>query len=158
MVNYPTIQEQEITVFKTTSKIMLVDDEKDFVEMLSLRLKENEENVIAAYNGQECLDTLEKIQVDVIILDVKMPGMDGIETLKQIKKRHPLVEVILLTGHGTIQSAVEGMKLGAFDFLLKPADFKELTEKLTKAKERRKEQMERIQKAEAAILLRQSKI
>jgi DNA-binding NtrC family response regulator len=145
-------------VFKTTSKIMLVDDEKDFVEMLSLRLKENEENVIAAYNGQECLDTLEKIQVDVIILDVKMPGMDGIETLKQIKKRHPLVEVILLTGHGTIQSAVEGMKLGAFDFLLKPADFKELTEKLTKAKERRKEQMERIQKAEAAILLRQSKI
>ncbi|EMS80696.1 response regulator [Desulfotignum phosphitoxidans] len=145
-------------MFKTTSKIMLVDDEKDFVEMLSLRLKENEENVIAAYNGQECLDTLEKIQVDVIILDVKMPGMDGIETLKQIKKRHPLVEVILLTGHGTIQSAVEGMKLGAFDFLLKPADFKELTEKLTKAKERRKEQMERIQKAEAAILLRQSKI
>ncbi len=158
VVDYPTIQEQEITVFKTTSKIMLVDDEKDFVEMLSLRLKENEENVIAAYNGQECLDTLEKTQVDVIILDVKMPGMDGIETLKQIKKRHPLVEVILLTGHGTIQSAVEGMKLGAFDFLLKPADFKELTEKLTKAKERRKEQMERIQKAEAAILLRQSKI
>ncbi len=145
-------------MFKTTSKIMLVDDEKDFVEMLSLRLKENEENVIAAYNGQECLDALEKTQVDVIILDVKMPGMDGIETLKQIKKRHPLVEVIMLTGHGTIQSAVEGMKLGAFDFLLKPADFKALTEKLNKAKERRKEQMERIQKAEAAILLRQSKI
>jgi DNA-binding NtrC family response regulator len=137
---------------------MLVDDEKDFVEMLSLRLKENEENVIAAYNGQECLDILEKTPVDVIILDVKMPGMDGIETLKQIKKRHPLVEVILLTGHGTIQSAVEGMKLGAFDFLLKPADFKELTEKLNNAKKRKKEQMERIQKAEAAILLRQSKI
>ena len=145
-------------MFKISSKIMLVDDEKDFVEMLSLRLKENEENVIAAYNGQECLDILEKTPVDVIILDAKMPGMDGIETLKQIKKRHPLVEVILLTGHGTIQSAVEGMKLGAFDFLLKPADFKELTEKLNNAKKRKKEQMERIQKAEAAILLRQSKI
>ncbi|MDZ7663725.1 MAG: response regulator [Desulfotignum sp.] len=145
-------------MFKISSKIMLVDDEKDFVEMLSLRLKENDENVIAAYNGQECLDILEKTPVDVIILDVKMPGMDGIETLKQIKKRHPLVEVILLTGHGTIQSAVEGMKLGAFDFLLKPADFKELTEKLNNAKKRKKEQMERIQKAEAAILLRQSKI
>jgi DNA-binding NtrC family response regulator len=145
-------------VFKTSSNIMLVDDEKDFVEMLSLRLTENKENVIAAYNGQECLDTLEKTQVDVIILDVKMPGMDGIETLKKIKKSHPLVEVILLTGHGTIQSAVEGMKLGAFDFLLKPADFKELTEKLNKARTRKKEQMERIQKAEAAMLLRQSKI
>jgi DNA-binding NtrC family response regulator len=84
--------------------------------------------------------------------------MDGIETLKQIKARHPLIEVILLTGHGTIQSAVEGMKLGAFDFLLKPADFKELTEKLNKARERKKEQMERIQKAEAAMLLRQSKL
>jgi FixJ family two-component response regulator len=64
----------------------------------------------------------------------------------------------MLTGHGTIQAAVEGMKLGAFDFLLKPADFKELTEKLKRARERRKEHMERIQKAEAAMLLRQSKI
>jgi DNA-binding NtrC family response regulator len=158
MSNYPIIQEQETNVFKTSSKIMLVDDEKDFVEMLSLRLKENGENIISVYNGRECLDTLEKTPVDVVILDVKMPGMDGIETLKEIKKRHPLVEVIMLTGHGTIQSAVEGMKLGAFDFLLKPADFKELTEKLVKARERKKDQMERIQKAEAAMLLRQTKI
>jgi DNA-binding NtrC family response regulator len=145
-------------VFKISSHILLVDDEKDFVEMLSLRLKENGEDVLAVHSGQACLETLEKESIDVIILDVKMPGMDGIETLKKIKKLHPLVEVIMLTGHGTIQSAVEGMKLGAFDFLLKPADFKALTEKLNKAKERRKEQMERIQKAEAAILLRQSKI
>ncbi len=70
-------------MFKTSSKIMLVDDEKDFVEMLSLRLKENGESVIAAYNGRECLDTLKKTPVDVVILDVKMPGMDGIETLKK---------------------------------------------------------------------------
>jgi DNA-binding NtrC family response regulator len=145
-------------VFKISSHILLVDDEKDFVEMLSLRLKENGEDVLAVHSGQACLETLEKESIDVIILHVKMPGMDGIETLKKIKKLHPLVEVIMLTGHGTIQSAVEGMKLGAFDFLLKPADFKALTEKLNKAKERRKEQMERIQKAEAAILLRQSKI
>ncbi len=145
-------------MFKTSSKIMLVDDEKDFVEMLSLRLKENGESVIAAYNGRECLDTLKKTPVDVVILDVKMPGMDGIETLKKIKNQYPLVEVIMLTGHGTIQSAVEGMKLGAFDFLLKPADFEELTGKLIKAREHKKEQMERIQKAETAMLLRQSKI
>ena len=145
-------------MFKTPSHILLVDDEKDFVEMLSLRLQENGEDVLAAYNGQECLETLEKKTIDVIILDVKMPGMDGIETLKKIKKLHHLVEVIMLTGHGTIQAAVEGMKLGAFDFLLKPADFKELTEKLNRARERRKEQVERIQKAERAMLLRQSKI
>jgi DNA-binding NtrC family response regulator len=145
-------------VYKIPSHILLVDDEKDFVEMLSLRLKENDENVLAAHSGQECLETLEKTTVDVVVLDVKMPGMDGIETLKEIKKRHPLVEVIMLTGHGTIQSAVEGMKLGAFDFLLKPADFKELTEKIKRARERRTEQVERIQKAEAAMLLRQTKI
>ena len=145
-------------MFKTPSHILLVDDEKDFVEMLSLRLQENGENVLAAYNGKECLEILEEKNIDVIILDVKMPGMDGIETLKKVKNLHPLVEVIMLTGHGTIQAAVEGMKLGAFDFLLKPADFKELTEKLNRARERRKEQVERIQKAEAAMLLRQSKI
>lgn len=145
-------------MYKISSHILLVDDEKDFVEMLSLRLKENDENVLAAHSGQECLETLEKTTVDVVVLDVKMPGMDGIETLKEIKKRHPLVEVIMLTGHGTIQSAVEGMKLGAFDFLLKPADFKELTEKIKRARERRTEQVERIQKAEAAMLLRQTKI
>jgi DNA-binding NtrC family response regulator len=145
-------------VYKIPSHILLVDDEKDFVEMLSLRLKENDENVLAAHSGRECLETLEKTTVDVVVLDVKMPGMDGIETLKEIKKRHPLVEVIMLTGHGTIQSAVEGMKLGAFDFLLKPADFKELTEKIKRARERRTEQVERIQKAEAAMLLRQTKI
>ena len=145
-------------MFKTKSTIMLVDDEKDFVEILSLRLTENGENVISAYNGSECLKALEKNGIDVIILDVKMPGMDGIETLKEIKKNHPLVEVIMLTGHGTIQAAVEGMKLGAFDFLLKPADFDELTRKLNNARQRRIEQMERIRQAESAALLRQSSV
>jgi len=145
-------------MFKTSSHILLVDDEKDFVEMLSLRLQENGEDVLSAYNGKECLKTLEEKNIEVVILDVKMPGMDGIETLKKIKAQYPLVEVIMLTGHGTIQAAVEGMKLGAFDFLLKPADFKELTNKLNQARERRKEQVARIQKAETAMLLRQSKI
>jgi DNA-binding NtrC family response regulator len=145
-------------MFKTPSYIMLVDDEEDFVEMLSLRLKETGENVVAAYNGQECLDTLEKTEIDVIILDVKMPGMDGIETLQEIKKRHPLVEVIMLTGHGTIDSAVKGMKLGAYDYLFKPADFDDLTIKLNKARRRRHDQMERIRQAESDMLLRRSKI
>jgi len=137
---------------------MLVDDEEDFVEMLSLRLKEIDENVVAVYSGSACLETLEKMEIDVIILDVKMPGMDGIEALQEIKKRYPLVEVIMLTGHGTMESAVQGMKLGAFDFLFKPADFEELTGKLNQARQRKLDQMERIRKAEAAMLLRRSKI
>lgn len=145
-------------MFKTVSYIMLVDDEEDFVEMLSLRLKEKGEHVLAAFSGQQCLDTLKQSEVDVIILDIKMPGMDGIETLQEIKKRYPLVEVIMLTGHGTKEAAVQGMKLGAYDFLFKPADFDELTEKVNLARIRKQEHMERIRKAEATLLLRSAKI
>ena len=106
-------------MIKIPTKILLVDDEKDFVEMLSLRLKEIGEKVTPAHSGKECLETLEaKKNIDVVILDIKMPGMDGIETLTEVKKRFPLVEVIMLTGHGSTDTAVEGMKLGAFDYLL----------------------------------------
>ncbi len=145
-------------MFKTPSRVLLVDDEKDFVEMLSLRLEENGEKVLQAYSGLECLEILQKTDIDVVILDVKMPGMDGIETLQEIKKRYPLVEVIMLTGHGTLESAVQGMKLGAYDFLFKPADFEDLTEKLNNARKRKHEQEERIRKAEAESLLRSSKV
>jgi DNA-binding response OmpR family regulator len=92
----------------------------------------------------------------VVILDILMPGMDGIETLKEIKRKRPLVEVIMLTGHGTTESAVEGMKLGAFDYLLKPARFEELTAKLEAARRRKDEQEERIRQAEAKLLVRRS--
>lgn len=145
-------------MFKTPSRILLVDDEKDFVEMLTLRLQEIGEEVLQAYSGLECLEKLKETEIDVVILDVKMPGMDGIETLQEIKKRYPLVEVIMLTGHGTIETAVQGMKQGAYDFLIKPADFEDLTTKLNKARERRHDQMERIRKAEATSLLRRSNI
>jgi DNA-binding NtrC family response regulator len=145
-------------MFKTPSRILLVDDEKDFVEMLALRLQEIGEEVLQAYSGLESLEKLKETEIDVVILDVKMPGMDGIETLQEIKKNYPLVEVIMLTGHGTIETAVQGMKLGAYDFLIKPADFDDLTAKLNKARERRHDQMERIRKAEATSLLRRSNI
>jgi DNA-binding NtrC family response regulator len=145
-------------MFKTPSRILLVDDEKDFVEMLTLRLEEIGEEVLQAYSGQESLEKMKDAEVDVVILDIKMPGMDGIETLQEIKKRYPLVEVIMLTGHGTIETAVQGMKLGAYDFLIKPADFDDLVTKLNKARERRHDQMERIRKAEATSLLRGSNI
>jgi len=143
-------------MIKIPARVLIVDDEVDFVEMLSLRLKEAGEKVTPAYNGRECIEILGKTDIDVVILDIKMPGMDGIETLKEIKKRFPLVEVIMLTGHGTTETAVDGMKLGAFDYLLKPADFSELLEKLEGARKRKEEQEERIRKAEARFLLRKS--
>lgn len=141
-------------MIRIPARILLVDDEQDFVEILSMRLEEAGENVTAAYNGQECLDKLETQEFDVVILDIKMPGMDGIQTLRKIKILYPLVEVILLTGHGTTETAVEGMKLGAYDYLLKPADFEDLTTKLEGARKRKEEQEERIRKAEARLLLR----
>ena len=136
------------------TRILLVDDEKDFVEMLSMRLTESGEQVTVAYSGQECLEKLARTEVDVVILDIKMPGMDGIQTLREIKGMFPLVEVILLTGHGTTETAVKGMKLGAFDYLLKPADFEDLSAKLEGAKKKKDEQDERIRQAEARLLLR----
>ncbi|MBW1782655.1 MAG: response regulator [Deltaproteobacteria bacterium] len=143
-------------MIKIPTKVLLVDDEKDFVEMLSLRLQEAGEKVSPAYSGKECLEALEQLNIDVVVLDIKMPGMDGIETLREIKKRFPLVEVIMLTGHGSTETAVEGMKLGAFDYLMKPADFDDLTAKLQGARKRKDEQEERIRKAEATLLVRKS--
>ena len=143
-------------MIKIPNRILLVDDEKDFVEMLGLRLEEIGERVTPANSGRECLQVLEKKEIDVVILDILMPGMDGIATLKEIKSKHPLVEVIMLTGHGTTESAVEGMKLGAFDYLLKPARFEELTAKLEAARQRKDEQEERIRQAEAKLLVRRS--
>ena len=139
---------------KIPTRILLVDDEKDFVEMLSLRLEEEGEIVTRAYDGRMCLQVLEKEPIDIIILDIKMPGMDGIQTLKQIKSLQPLVEVILLTGHGSAETAVEGMKLGAFDYLLKPADFDDLKVKVLSARKKKEEQEERIRKAEVRLMLR----
>ena len=143
-------------MIKIPIRVLIVDDEVDFVEMLSLRLEEAGEKVVPAYNGRECLEILKKLDIDVVILDIKMPGMDGIQTLKEIKKGFPLVEVIMLTGHGTTETAVEGMKMGAFDYLLKPTDFQDLLDKLENARKRKDEQEERIRKAEEKLLLRKS--
>lgn len=143
-------------MIKIPINILLVDDEKDFVEMLALRLGDEGHRVRSAYSGQEALQALTETESDVVILDIKMPGMDGIETLKEIRTRYPIVEVILLTGHGSIDTAVEGMKAGAFDYLLKPADFEELKTKLAGAQIRKYEQEERIRQAEAKALIRRT--
>ncbi len=141
---------------KIPINILIVDDEVDFVEMLCLRLQDQGNNVKGVYDGQACLQALAEDDFDVVVLDIKMPGMDGIETLGEIKRQAPIAEVILLTGHGSIETAVEGMKLGAFDYLRKPASFDELVTKLEGARKRKAEQEERIRKAEAQALLRKT--
>jgi DNA-binding NtrC family response regulator len=102
-------------MMKIPINILIVDDERDFVEMLSLRLTDEGHRVRSAFSGQEALTILDETEegalpeTDVVILDIKMPGMDGIDTLKLIKTRHPVVEVILLTGHGAVDTAVVGL-------------------------------------------------
>ena len=142
--------------------ILLVDDEPDFVEMLSLRLADEGHRVQTALSGQEALSLLAEgdpdqlPEIDVVVLDIKMPGMDGLAVLKQIKAGYPSLEVILLTGHGAVDTAVEGLKAGAFDYLLKPADYDDLLKKLNAAQKQKREHEERLRQAEARSLMRRS--
>jgi DNA-binding NtrC family response regulator len=128
-------------------RILLVDDEKDFVEALAERLRNRNFHVTSAFNGEEALKVLKEYNFDVAIVDVRMPGMDGIDVLKEIKKLKPLTEVLMLTGHGTVETAIEGMKHGAFDYLMKPCEIGALLEKIRKASERKADQEERIRRA-----------
>jgi len=143
-------------MIKIPAKVLIVDDERDFVQMFSLRLQSQGEKVSSAYSGKEALEVLARVPIDVVILDIRMPVMDGIDTLKQIKNIYPLIEVILLTGHGSTETAVEGMKLGAFDYLMKPAEFEEIRLKVENARKRKDDQEERIRQAEVRLLLRRS--
>ncbi|UCG12612.1 MAG: response regulator, partial [Deltaproteobacteria bacterium] len=114
-----------------TPVILLVDDDVPFVEAMTKILNKKDLPVVAAHSGQEALEKLaEDSTIDVVLLDVKMPGMDGVATLREIKRLHPLVEVILLTAHAAVESAIEGMKLGAHDYLIKPVDLDELVSKI----------------------------
>jgi DNA-binding NtrC family response regulator len=114
-------------------KVMLVDDEKDFLETLCKRLTKRKLDVTSANSGQEAIAKIQEFPVDVVVLDVRMPGMNGIETLKEIKKIKPSVEVIMLTAHADVQVAIEGMELGAFDYLMKPMEIDDLLYKLQDA-------------------------
>lgn len=114
--------------------VLLVDDEAPFVETMAKRLKKRDLDIIPALSGEAALELLQKhANIEVVILDVKMPGMDGIETLREIKKSYPLAEVIMLTGHATVETGIEGMKLGAFDYLMKPCDTEQLVSKVNQA-------------------------
>ena len=128
--------------------VLLVDDEEDFLDTLLKRLLKRRIKATGAGSGEEALKILKETPPDVVVLDVRMQGMDGIQTLKEIKKIRPLVEVIMLTGHANLEIAVEGMEAGAFDYLMKPTDVDELLYKLEDAFKRKKIQEQKIRRLE----------
>lgn len=128
-------------------RLLLVDDEEMYLEYLSKRLINRGYDVTKCLTGEEALQKVKTDNFDVIILDVLLPGIDGIETLREINKSKPLSEVIMLTGHTSLESGMEGMKLGAFDYLRKPCDTEELVSKIDQAYRRKVSQEERIRKA-----------
>ncbi|MFA5903657.1 MAG: response regulator [Desulfobacula sp.] len=129
-------------------KLLLVDDEKAFLDTITKRLEIRDIDVSAVYSGKEALAEIEKNKtVEVIVLDVKMPEMDGIQTLVELKRKAPLVEVIMLTGHATVETAIDGMKLGAFDYLMKPCDIDALIGKVKGAAAKKREHEEKITEA-----------
>ncbi len=129
----------------TIATILLIDDEISFVETMAKRLTKRNFKVISAFSGDDGLNQIKQHSgIEIVILDVKMPGKNGIETLKEIKQFYPLVEVIMLTGHATVETGIEGMKLGAFDYMMKPCDMDQLLSKLTEAAEKKQKHEEKI--------------
>ena len=114
-------------------RVLIVDDEEEFVQLLSERLTIRDFDVTTSLSGEDALKKLKGYNFDLVILDVAMPGMDGVEVLREIKRIKPLTEVIMLTGHATVEAAIEGMKLGALDFLMKPCETEEQVAKINKA-------------------------
>lgn len=114
-------------------KLMLVDDEKRYLQTTAKLMEKKGIDVVTAQSGEQALDLLRTREVDVVILDIKMPGMDGFRTLRAIKTLYPPVEVILLTGHATMDSAIDGLQSGAFDYVIKPADIDEIVNKAYEA-------------------------
>ena len=122
----------------SSMSVLLVDDEVSYLETLSKRLSKREAEVRVAHSGEEALEVLQDHAIDVVLIDVKMPGMDGLTALHKIKQQWPLTEVIVLTGHASMEAAIRGMELGAFDYLMKPVDFTELLYKLEDACSRKR--------------------
>ncbi len=128
-------------------KMMLIDDEERYLSTTSRLLFKKGYEVVTAASGAEALEKLRDAEIHVVILDVKMPGMDGITTLQEIKRLFPLVEVIMLTGHAAIESAVDGLRSGATDYLMKPTDIDDIIQKAEEAFSRRQRLEEKIRTA-----------
>ncbi|AGW14759.1 response regulator [Megalodesulfovibrio gigas] len=116
-----------------TTRVLLVDDEQDFLDLMQKRMAKRKIDLHVASSGQEALDLIRNSFFNVVILDVKMPGMDGIETLRQLRILSPDTQVIMLTGHADVETAVKGMELGAFDYMMKPMSFDYLLMKIQEA-------------------------
>lgn len=135
-------------------RMMLVDDEERFLATTQKLLTKKGYDVVTASGGGEALEKIRTHNIHVVILDVKMPGMDGNATLKEIKKRFPLVEVIMLTGHATMESAIDGLKSGAMDYLMKPTDIDEIILKAEEAFKKRQDLEEKIRVARMRKLVK----
>jgi len=135
-------------------KMMLVDDEERFLSTTQKLLAKKGYDVVTASGGVEALEKIRIHNIHVVILDVKMPGMDGNATLKEIKRQFPLVEVIMLTGHATMESAIDGLKSGAMDYLMKPTDIDEIILKAEEAFGKRQGLEEKIRVARMRKLVK----
>ena len=137
-----------------TIQLLLVDDEERFLHTTKILLEKRGIITFTATNGMDALKIMEGHRIDVVILDVKMPGIDGVEVLRKTKQKHPLVEVIMLTGHATVESAVEGLKMGAFDYVKKPCDIVDLIAKVNEAYDKKHAMEEKIRKAKIDKIIR----
>jgi DNA-binding response OmpR family regulator len=129
------------------TRVLLVDDDVGFVGHLAERLILRDYVVTTSSSGEDAIAKVKSFNFDVVVLDVKMPNMDGIDALREIKNTRPLTEVIMLTGHATMETGIEGMRLGAYDYLIKPCETSELVAKINYAHSRKIEHEERIRAA-----------
>ncbi|WP_028318247.1 response regulator [Desulfobulbus elongatus] len=128
--------------------VLIVDDEEEFRDMTAKRLSKRDLQCECAPDGDTALGMIAEKSYDVVLLDVKMPGRDGIETLREIKRIAPMTEVVMLTGHASVESGINGIRYGAFDYLMKPMELDPLFEKLNAAYERKRTQQEKIKMAQ----------
>lgn len=125
-------------------RVLLVDDEVEFVDTLAKRMKKRKLTASSVNSGEDALEFLGQHPTDVVILDVKMPGIDGMQTLMEIKRQYPLIEVIMLTGHANVEVAIQGMEIGAFDYLMKPMAIDDLVYKIQDAYKKKSIQEKKI--------------
>ena len=136
-----------------TARILIVDDEEDFALALAERLSIRDYDVATSFTGEDALEKVKQYNYDVVILDVRLPGLDGVEVLRDMKGIKPLTEIIMLTGNATVESAIDGMKLGAFDYLMKPCETDDLIAKINNAYNKKTEHEERIRDAKVKEII-----